>query len=725
MPEATPRTEQWNAQLDACRKRRERLVKGVWQTNVSFRIQRPFTPSSDEDADVTGSDQIAVPADWSRTRSKTAALFSKMPRVSLVATQPAYMQAVPIFEQIVNHFAPLSGLKATMEECGADVVNAAGLCAAMMKYEATFEEVMVPATDPSLQPQLPPAPPMPQLPAPPGMQPQMQQQPQAGPMNGAIAEPPVSPLAGAPPALAMPDQAMAPLMGAPNLELPPPPMIPVQRVVSERYRAYRISPSQLLWPVEFNGSDWQRCRWLGYDGVMPWARAMDEFKLTEDDKPDCCCEAGATSTTITLSGDLNREVEKGGESVRFSEIFYWACLFDPEEKRYEAIRRIVFVKGKDEPVIDEPYSGQQWVPETRSFVGCSRLPIEVTTLTYVSDKAITPSDSEIGRPQVLEQIRSRSQMIMQRTRNLPIRSFDVNRVDPQVQDLLMRGTWQGMIPTNGPGDRVLSQIAAAAFPREDFTFDQVSNRDLDDAWSMSPNQMGTFNGGERSASEANFVASAYASVIGYQRDKIVSMFLGLVDTLMGLLQLNLDDYEAQPIVGPNGVKRLETWDRSKIAGKFVATTRQDESVLQDSGMRVNQLMKFLNIAGKSGRINIDPILTELAALSGLDPTQVLLPPQQPKPEPLNISYRLSGVADLLNPTAVALLIKAGQAPGPQEMEQAKQLILDSIAPPKQPPAQPPVGPMPWQIQALGASSTPSPEWEAMPRVTKRPEELGG
>jgi len=677
-PSATPAEgpysdQGWQAQIDACRKRRERFVTGPWQMNVAMRVQKPYSTAADAEAEAQGTDQIAVPADWARTRSKSAALFSKLPRISLEALQAKFGAAVPMFEQVVNHFVPRTGLAAVMEECEADVVNAAGVCAAMMKYEATFELVDVPSTDVSM------------------LAPEQVQQ---GIALGLIQ------------------------------------MTQVPQTVSERYRAYRISPAQLLWPAEFRGADWQRARWLGYDGTLPWARARDEFRLREDQKDDVCGARGSDTTTRTLAGDVTREARESEDQVHFSEIFYWAALVDPNEKRFEAIRRRVMVHGLDGAAIDEPYAGQQWNAESKTFVGCTRLPIEVQTLTYVSDRAIPPSDSEIGRPQVWEQMRSRSQILMQRTRNLPIRTVDINRVDPTILDLVMRGIWQGMIPTNGPGERTFSQVAAAAFPKEDFSFDAVVNRDLDDAWSMSPNQMGNYNSGERSASEAQFVQGAYASVIGFQRDKIVGMFLGLIDTLMGLLQLNLDQFEAIPIVGEDGAKRLEQWDRSKVAGKFVATARQDASVLQDAGARTNQIMKFLNIAGKSGRINVDPILAELAGLSGLDPASVMLPPAQPKQEDPNLSFRVSGLQDLLNPLTLAFLIKSGQAPGPQHVAAAKQLLLDSQSPPQAalPPGPqgpgPQIGPPPAGPLALPPPQ-PEHDWQAMPRITKRPDELGG
>jgi hypothetical protein len=572
-----------------------------------------------------------------------------MPAITLGAQHARYAQAVPIMQKVVNFFLPETGLANVMEECGADVVNAAGLCAAIM---------------------------------------------QVGLATGQIQ------------------------------------MVKAPQTVSERYRAYRISPAQLLWPTDFKGSDWQRARWLGYDATMPWALAKDEFHLDDGHKDDVCGTQGSEKTTRTLAGE-SREPRDYTEEVHYTVIFYWAALCYPDEKRYDAIRRRVFVEGIDEAVIDEPYAGQVWNEQTKTFVGCTRLPIEVVCLTYVSDMAIPPSDSEIGRPMVFEQMRSRSQMILQRTRNLPLRTVDTNRVDPMILDLVMRGIWQGIIPVNGPGERVFAQIAAAAFPKEDFSFDAVSNRDLDDAWSMSPNQLGNYNTGERSASEAQFVQGAYASVIGFQRQKIVNFFLGLIDTLMGLLQLNLDNFELEPVVGPDGVQRLQQWDRQKIDGKFVATVRQDATVLQDTGARTRQLMQFLNIAGKSGRIQIDPIIAELASLSGLDPATVMAPPAQPKPEPLQISYRMTGMQDLLNPLALSFLVKNGLAPGPGELEYSKQLLLDAAAPPKNPPpAESAAGPdQPQGPGPVGGAPMPppgpNPDWAAMPRVTKRPEELGG
>jgi hypothetical protein len=667
--------EMWRARIEACRKARDPNVTGIWRDNVAFRVQKPFAPDiTNEDQD--SPDQIAVPADWSRTRAKGAALFSQLPRVSLDATLKQYVSAVPQFEKIVNFYVPKAGAAAVMEECTMDAVNAAGHCGAMAVYEATFGE---PVQVPTIAVNLPP------------------------------------PLI----------QAGIALKLIPTTTVRPP--------VSERFRWYRISPANLLRPVEFTGSDWQRAPWLGHEGTKPWPEAVRDFKLTESDKSECC--QSGEGTVDTLAGQVNLNGEAVGEICKYQEIFYWGCGVVPGELRFEAIYRIVFVTGKEAPVIHEAYRGQRWNAEAREFVGVTRLPIEVGTLTYISDKAIPPSDSEIGRPMVLEQIRSRSQMILQRTRNLPVRTVDVNRVTPAVLDLLMRGMWQGFIPVSGPGDRAITQVASAAFPREDFSFDQVSNRDLDDAWSMSPNQMGSFSGGERSAREAGIIAGAYASVIGVQRAKMVKFFLGLVETTMGLLQLHLDRHEAEPIVGPDGVQKLDAWDRSKIAGKFVASVRQDATVLLDTDVRINQLMKYLNLVGKSGRVNIDPVIEEITALSGIDPADVMLPPRQPAPEPMNVSWRMSGTEDLTNTLAVAMLVKGGQAPSPDEINKALELQRQAGLLPMTPSPAPPVPGAPGALPALPPPPPPPPalpagppnpdQWQAMPRVTKRPDEIGG
>jgi hypothetical protein len=645
----------WRGRIEACRKERKKREE-VWKTNVAYRKGKPFSMESE-------SDRIAVPIDWSMTKAKVASLFSQVPAVQLTAKNPQYAPAVPIFAKELNDVLKNSArVDVAMEEVLSDVVNAAGIGAVKVGYSATFEDIEVPAIDPAMLP---------------------------------------------------PEAQMALSMGA--FELP---METVKRPVSERFYANRISPASLLWPVEFKGSDFDDAPWIGWEGSLTWAQAKREFGLKDSQKDDVLSSAG-TEVPSLREDDLDEQSES--RHVRFCEIFYKASEYDPECLYFDKLRRIVFVEGLDEPVIHEDLAWQQFDDETGSYVGVCKFPIRVLTLTYISDEAIPPSDSEVGRPQVDETMRSRSQMVAQRDRSVPIRWADTNRIDPLVMDNLQKGNWQGFIPINGPGERAIGEVARATYPREDWEFDRVTKSDLQEAWQVGANQTGSFASGERSAAEARIVQGNFQTRVGVERAKVAKFFVSIAETLAGLMQLFYDPPERASLVGGQAVQRSDAaWDRSKVAGaKFVFTIRPDSTVLLDANQRVDQLMKFVNLTGKSGFVNVEPVIAEIAALSGLDPAEVMVKPQPPKPDDTNISFRFSGVEDLMNPLAVALIQKQ-QNVTPDEIKAAKALIADATAPP-----QPPVvsdAPIPNGPQLPPA---PPDDWGPMPRVTKRVEELGG
>ena len=394
-PQQTESAKKWQARIESCRKARKAL-KDEWDTNIAFRLQKPYTDESDED-------RVAVPQDWSRTRAKEAQLFSQMPTVTLSALDKRFAQAVPILQKEFNHvLAHQAKPEVAMEECLADLVNAAGFCAAIVKYEATFTEKEVPSVDLSVLP---------------------------------------------------PDAAMA-LMQSGQV-----PMEKVPMPVSQRFVMRRISPAQLVWDTRFKGSDWNDASFIGHEGSLPWAVAKREFSLRDADK-----EAVLGATKPELLGDADEESCEDDRQVNFTEIFYKAAMFDPEELHLDKLRRIVFVEGiTDRAVIDEEYQGQQYDEESGEYVGvCGKFPIQVCTLVYVSDQLIPPSDSEIGRPMVQEQMRSRTQQMLQRDRSIPTRWHNTNRIDPSVSALLEKGIFQGSVPVNGDGSTAMGEIARAA-----------------------------------------------------------------------------------------------------------------------------------------------------------------------------------------------------------------------------------------------------------------------
>lgn len=595
----------WRGRIEACRTEKRKLIPD-WATNVDYRRGKPFQGDSDQD-------RIAVSVDWTQTKAKQAQLFSQVPQVMLTPKHPSFAPAIPVFAQLLNDTLALAKLGTAMDEVLPDVINAAGLGAVIVGYESRMDTAAMPSVDTKL----------------------------------------------------MPAEAAALIPQQPELMGDPMP-----RTRDARFYCRRISPADLLWPKEFRGSDFDDAPWLGFTGRMTWSEATVAFQL-KDEVKDKVCGAPSNRTNESLTGDMRDLSADTTENdvVEYDEVYYWCYRFDPECMSFCKLRRLVFVRGLTQPVVNDDWKGQEVTPDGK-YVGALKYPIRVLTLTYISDEAVPPSDTAIGRPQVDELIKSRSQIVQQRDFSQPMRWADVNRIDPMVLDAVMKGTFQGIIPTNGDGTKVIGEVARAMYPREDFEFDRTIKSDLYDAWQTSPNQSGNFNQGERSASEAQIVQQNFNTRIGYERARVSAFVCGVAEVMAGLLVL-FGDFAA-PNIGQDGMQRLQQWDMKAIPQQFVYSIRTDSTVLLDSQQRLSKLMQFMNMTAKSGFIDIEPIMREIASLSGLDPDQIVKRPNPPAPEPPKVSLAFSG-EDLVNPMVIAILMKSGNAPTPDELAAAIKL----------------------------------------------------
>lgn len=636
----TNRTQQWRSRIAAAKSKRSELI-AEWQENVNYRRGKPFETASDED-------RVVVNLDWSQTKAKQAQLFSQVPEVRLTPKHPAFAPAVPVFAKLLNDTLTKAKVGAAMDEVLPDVINAAGVGAAIVAYEARTDTVEVPAIDPT----------------------------------------------------AMPPEQMLVLLQSPEQV----PTVSVPRTVDARFTITHISPEDLLVPVEFTGSDADDAPWIGRSGRMTWAEAKNAFSLKDEDRDEVTSNDSSKQERLVPESAFRSEEDL----VSFDEIYYWRHRFHADEMHFKAIQRVVIVDGLDEPVIDEPWKGQQFDDQTGTYVGACRFPIRVLTLTHISGQFIPPSDSAMARPQVNELIRSRSQMILQRQHSLPVRWYDVDRVDPSVMDSLQRGTWQGIIPIQSNGSVAIGEVARSSFPQEDFAFDRVAKQDAAEMWQVGPNQMGTMASGERSASEANIAQSNFQTRIGYERARCAAFFTSIAEVLAGLLAL-YGDVDVLAAIDPQGAQRLQSWDRTRINGEFVYDVRPDSTVLLDVSQRIQRLTQFLNLTAKSGFVNVKPIVEELAALTGLDPAQVVVDPSPRPPDQLNVSIR--NYEDVRDPIMLALLMKTGQAPSPQDLDAAKNLIASAGPAPV-----PHEGESPAATVAVGDAF---PEWNTMSRVNTR------
>ena len=461
-----------------------------------------------------------------------------------------------------------------------------------------------------------------------------------------------------------------------------PEMEEVPVTVDSRYLTNRFSPSDLLWPLSFKGSDFDDAPWIGRTGRKAWINAQSEFGLTDDQKTMAVGGDDRTPDERLISRGNNDRYEDNDEEtdmVSFEEIYYWRHLYHADEHYYKAIQRMVFVNGIDTPVVDESWEGQQFHDELGQFVGATKFPIRVLTLTYLSDEAIPPSDSAVSRPNVNELIQSREDMRQQRKHSIPVRWFNTNRIDGPIQTSLMEGDWNGFIPTIGRGDDAIGEVARSTYPRENHEFDRIIRGDINEAVGTGPNQQGApQRSGEHSASEVNLIQSGFQTRVGYERARVVKFFVGIADVMAGLIAL-YDDFDL-PDISEEQSKRLETWDRTLISHHMALSLRADSTVLLDSNQRIDRLTRFLNMTGKSGFVNVMPVIEEITALTGLDPTNIVRAPEPSGPEPPNVSLRLSGAVDLRDPLALAFFVKTQQAPSPEELDAAQKIIAASGGP---------------------------------------------
>ena len=542
----------WKAYIAAAEKRRKQLIE-VWSDNVDYRVMKPFGGSLGT-SNTALSDRVAISEDWARTKQKTAQLSFQVPKIVAKALRPEFEASAGLVTAAVNNTLTRDCRASyVIDEVLADVINASGLMIARMGIDRRTET--------------------------------KQQQ---------IPRPPVG---------------LDPLTNQPIPDPQGPETVDVEVLVSQTYTMDRISPSMFLWPQEFIGSDWDKASWLGHQSYIPLVVAKKTYPtLPTDFKSTGSKPVLMSKDLVNPQGALEAAAE---DFVKVTELWYYASQFDAEKIHPHCIRRIVFVEGFDQPVEHEDTDWQVWVdavpeepatPEVPAgqdpatgqptpaqparparpaipghYLGITKLPIRVATLTYVSDIATPPSDSGASRPQVSELIRSRSQMLRQRDHSLPIRWYDTNRLDNDVIESLRQGNWQDLIPINGPGDRAVGEVARAAFPRENFEFQRVITADLDRGWALSNASLGAMNPGERSASEVNQVASATAVRLDYEKGRVNRFVAESAAVLFSLMQRWQDFTTYVAVIGPNGAERLMEVNQTTLAGDYMFDFRVDSS----------------------------------------------------------------------------------------------------------------------------------------------------
>lgn len=431
----------------------------------------------------------------------------------------------------------------------------------------------------------------------------------------------------------------------------------------ERYFMDRISPAKLLKPRDFFGSDHDRAPWIGFEFVEDIAIAKDLWGLDDDFK-------GGGTDKHRLVTDTQTEAREGVVVAR--EIWYYAARLDATVKNPDKVRQIIFVEGIDHPVVHRDSTYQVFGPNGKFQSGMKGFPVVVGQLRTVGDTPWVPSDCSISRPQVDELSEGRFQMVQQRKKSLPIRWFDKNRVAPDDVDRLKKETIQGMIPTDGNGNEIFGEIARAQWPRENFTFADVVTKDIDKFWALGSNQQGVTDESTRTATELSLIQSNINVRLDYERSKVLDWYISAVSKLSTLYQLFADDEDYVEILGPDGDKRLQAWDRTKIQGEFAFSAKPDSAQRVDAQTDRKQFLDFFNMNAKNPVINLNELTRIGITKMNYDPSRLIKQPEPPQPPQPNVGFTFNGedFVGAASPIVLEIAQQAGYKISPQAIAAA-------------------------------------------------------
>ncbi len=576
-----------------------------------------------------GKNTTLVRKDYSLTEIKKALVFYQLPDVAATAKKPEFEPAAPLVGAVMNDFLgpDRTHAMAMVDEVLMDVLCPAGIGVTKIGYEAFV--------DPNL----------PEIPTPNPLDPNV-------------------------PAL---DPTGAPIL-QPN-------------IVRESYFWTRIPPKMFLFPPRFVGSDFDTAAWLGFKYVLAKPVAERVFELTKDQ-----LDRGGSPDLMKdfLASDVTRSEAQSemAETVTLHEIWYRASHVDPLVGDPEIIRQLVILEGDDEtPLIhrDSPY---QVIEDGHMVSGMKGFPIHVFTLRYVSDQAIPPSDCSVSRDQVDELSRGRTQMIDQRDRAVPLTLIDLIRLPKETQDKILRGEVQELIPVNGMDTTSPPAISLqrGQWPRENFSFNDIVNRDIGESWSLGPNQQGIDTDTKRTATELSLIQGGTDTRMDKERARFLRLFATGCQKGLALLQMFATEKDWARVADESGQMILQAWDATAIAGDYAITLAPDSSQRIDAAVEKKRAIDIYSIFGNDPLVNPMELRKQVFRKLGYDPTKLLVEPKPKPPEKPQVSLSLKG--DDLNPMM------------PQYINVATVLAATGVG------MAPPSGPMPPQDPATNPGGVP-------------------
>lgn len=591
-----------------------------------------------------GRNTTIIRKDYSLTEIKKALLFYQLPDVAATAKKPEFEPAAPLVGAVMNDYlgAGRTNSMAMVDEVLMDLLVPAGIGVSKIGYEAFGNPVT------------------PEIPVPNPLNPQM-------------------------PAM---DQLGQPIT-QPN-------------IVRESYFWNRIPPKMFLYPPSFTGSDFDKASWVGFKYSISKTVAERAFNIKADD-----LRSGSPDLNKDLlASDVSRASAQSDtqNTVTLFEIWYRASDVDAEIGDPEIVRQLVLLEGReDTPLVhrDSPY---QEIQDGKLIQGMRGYPIHVFSLRYVSDQAIPPSDCSASREQVDELSKGRTQMVDQRDRAVPITMIDLQRLPKETQDKILKGEVQELIPVNGmdASNPPAFGLPRAQWPRENFEFNSVINRDIGETWSLGQNQLGMDTDTKRTATELSLMQGGTDTRMDKERARLLRQFAIGCQKLLALVQMFATDADFARVADEQGQMVLKAWDKTAIAGDYEITLAPDSSMRVDGASEKKRAIDIFQMFGNDPLTNQVELRKQTWRKLGMDANRLVLQPQPKAPEKPQVSVSFKGedlapmMPQYVNVAALLSVLGIGMAP-------PTPMAVPPGAPAENPGGVPPVTPLDKRFDNSGAS----------------------
>lgn len=534
-------------------------------------------------------DSINVNVQFYSVEQKKPQLFFQVPKITVKALRPDSQSIAPLVQSIINKRLSADEMNA------ADVVSSvlddclitSGIGGTKIGYDevATFKDVptgrMVPATDP------------------------LTGQPQTNPLTGQ----PVMQL------------ALDEKTGEPETER-------VKDVIWSEIYWRHIPTADLRFPVGFVGANYDAAPWIAW-----------RFNVDENFARAYGLNAGAGQSApadLSLLADLDQnKLMSVGTGY---EIWYKAHLYDPSEPNPERIRRLVIVSasrraGRKHSAIVHENSPYQVFDDTGRFLGGMKgFPIHPACIRPLAERLYPKADCTVVRDVADEKSLSRTIMVQQRKRNLPLRGFNKNAADAEAIKKIENAEVQELIAFTGDPRDQLYQLPQASFPPENFTFDQIIQSDIERLTAIGSNQQG-LTSNANSATESSLIQKALETRLAKERNRLLAWFVTGVSKVFALIQMYSSDEEVATVVGEDGAEQFRMWKRADIQGRFAFDYKPDSALRVDAEDERAHFLRFFNLAANHPNANSTEMLRMLASAWGMDPARIIKPPMPPPPPP--------------------------------------------------------------------------------------------